>query len=61
MSPAFSFLLARYWFGNIPRVKKDFSAVILVITFLSVLPMVIEYFRRAGAAKAGEQESPRGR
>jgi hypothetical protein len=35
--------------------------VILVIIFLAVLPIVIEYFRQAGAAKAGEQEAPRGR
>jgi len=55
------FLLAGYWFGNIPWVKSNFSAVILVIIFLSVLPMVVEYFRHAREAKAGRKESTAGR
>lgn len=54
------FLLAGYWFGNIPWVKKNFSSVILVIIFLSVLPMVVEYVRQARAAKAGRSESSGG-
>jgi membrane-associated protein len=53
------FLLAGYWFGNQPWVKKNFSVVILAIIFLSVLPMVIEYFRHVQAAR--RQKSPAGR
>lgn len=45
------FLLAGYWFGNQPWVKRNFSVVILVIIFLSVLPMVIEYVRHLQASR----------
>lgn len=45
------FLFAGYWFGNIPWVKENFSAVILAIVFLSMLPMFIEYFRHVQTAK----------
>jgi len=34
-----------YFFGNIPIVKENFEIVILSIIFISILPMVIEYFR----------------
>lgn len=46
-----SFLLAGYFFGNLPAVKRDFHYVILAIIVLSIMPPVIEYFRsrRAGA------------
>jgi membrane-associated protein len=57
------FLFAGYWFGNIPWVKQNFSAVILAIIFLSVLPMFIEYFRQVQAGKrqkssVGQDERP---
>ena len=32
-----------YFFGNLPQVKENFSLVVLVIIFLSLLPMIIEY------------------
>jgi membrane-associated protein len=40
-----------YAFGNIPVVKQNFSAVALLIVFISVLPVVWEFFkaRRATA------------
>ena len=40
------FLLLGYGFGNIPVVRDHFSAVILGIIVLSLLPGVIEYVRK---------------
>ncbi len=37
--------LAGYFFGNIPVVKQNFTLVILVIVFLSILPALIEVAR----------------
>lgn len=47
----FGFLLAGYWFGNIPLVQEQFHYVILAIIILSVMPPLVEYLRsrRAGA------------
>ncbi|MCX6306476.1 MAG: DedA family protein [Bacteroidetes bacterium] len=36
-----SFSLAGFFFGNIPMVKNNFTAVILGIIFISLLPMII--------------------
>ncbi|HEX7243013.1 MAG TPA: DedA family protein [Longimicrobiaceae bacterium] len=44
------FLLAGYFFGNIPAVKDNFGLVIIVIILLSVLPGVYEYFKSRRAA-----------
>ena len=41
----FGFILAGYYFGNLPAVKNNFKLVILVIIILSILPGVIEYIR----------------
>jgi membrane-associated protein len=38
-------LPAGYFVGNSEIVKKNFSIVVLLIIFLSILPAVIEYFR----------------
>lgn len=46
------FLLAGYFFGNIPFVKNNFSFVIIAIIIISVLPGVIEYFRQKSAKRA---------
>jgi membrane-associated protein len=40
-----SFLLAGYFFGNIPTVKTNFHLVIVAIIFVSILPAIFEYFR----------------
>lgn len=40
-----SMTLAGYAFGNLEFIRKNFSLVVLGIVFISVLPMVIEYFR----------------
>lgn len=39
------FTLLGYFFGNIPAVEENFSLVIMVIIFLSILPPIIEYLR----------------
>jgi membrane-associated protein len=39
------FVLAGFFFGNIPVVKDNFSLVILAIIVVSVLPIVIEFLR----------------
>jgi membrane-associated protein len=44
-------LLAGYFFGNIPVVKRNFTLVIFVIIFLSILPGIIEYLRHRKKAK----------
>ncbi len=40
------FVLGGYLFGNIPVVKRNFTAVILAIIVISVLPAVIEILRQ---------------
>ena len=40
-----AFLLAGYWFGQLPAVKRNFHIVILAIIVISLLPMVVEYVR----------------
>jgi membrane-associated protein len=39
------FLYAGYFFGNLPFVKENFGLVAIAIIVLSILPMVVEYFR----------------
>jgi membrane-associated protein len=39
---------AGYVFGNVPVVRENFSLVALGIVFVSILPMIIEYFRHRG-------------
>ena len=48
--------LAGYFFGNLPFVQKNFSAVILAIIVISILPAVFEVWResrRRAAARGG--------
>jgi len=47
------FLFGGFWFGNTPIIKNNFGVVTLIIIFLSVLPMVIE-FLKVRARKASE-------
>ena len=39
------FVLAGYFFGNIPLVRENFTLVILAIILLSILPIVLETLR----------------
>ena len=43
---------AGYLFGAIPAVKDNFELVVVGIIFVSVLPMIIEFFRQWKAARA---------
>ena len=40
-----SLCLAGYWFGNIPAVKENLAAVIVVIVALSLVPIALEFVR----------------
>jgi membrane-associated protein len=48
------FVLAGYYFGNIPVVKNNFTFVIFAIIVISTLPPIIEYVRHK--LKAGTPE-----
>ncbi len=40
------FIVGGYYFGNLPVVKRNFTIVIFAIIIISVLPIIIEYFRQ---------------
>jgi membrane-associated protein len=44
---------AGYFFGNLEIVRKNFSLVVLVIIFLSILPAIIEFIRERRRLKQG--------
>jgi membrane-associated protein len=46
-----SFLIAGYWFGQIPTVKRNFHIVIVAIIVISVMPMVFEFLRARREAR----------
>ena len=50
-----SLTVAGYLFGNIPLVKNNLTAVILLIIFLSILPGIIAYLKARSASKAEQQ------
>lgn len=39
------FIYGGYFFGNLPLVKNNYSLVIIVIVFISILPAIIEFVR----------------
>jgi membrane-associated protein len=39
------FVLAGYWFGNIPIIKKNFSLVIIALVLIPGIPSVLEFIR----------------
>lgn len=47
-----SFLLAGYFFGQLPFVKQSFHLVILGIIVVSVIPVVVEFIRARREARA---------
>ena len=47
--------LGGYYFGNIPFVQKNFSAVIMAIIVISILPGVIEFLRQRRIGRQQEE------
>jgi membrane-associated protein len=47
-------VLAGYFFGNLPFVQENFSLVILVIIFISVLPIAFEYLKTRRRLRVGD-------
>jgi membrane-associated protein len=45
-----TFVLAGYFFGNIPLIKKNLTLIVLVIIILSVAPGLYHYWRNRRAA-----------
>ena len=39
------FVLAGYWFGNIPLIKNNFSMVILALVLIPGIPSLVEFIR----------------
>ena len=39
------FVLGGYYFGNLPIVKNNFTLVVFAIIIISMLPVMVEYFR----------------
>jgi len=48
----FLFTLGGYFFGTIPVVKNNFTLVIVIILFVSILPTLIEVWRQRRLAKS---------
>lgn len=51
-----SMTLLGYYFGNIPFVKKNFEYVIIGVILLSVMPVVIGYFKHKKESKLNSEE-----
>jgi membrane-associated protein len=49
-------LAAGFWFGNLPFVKKNFELVILAIILISLVPVIIEFWKARKAAKIGKAD-----
>jgi membrane-associated protein len=49
------FLYAGYFFGNLPVVRKNFTLLILLIIFVSILPIVYEYWKARKVSKASAE------
>jgi membrane-associated protein len=47
-----SFLMAGYFFGNVPSIKSNFHLVIVAISAISLAPAIIEFARGRAAARA---------
>lgn len=48
----FSFILAGYFFGNLPMVKRNFHIVIFGVIFISILPMLVPWLKSKVSLKS---------
>ncbi len=46
------FVMAGFWFGNIPVVRRNFTFVIFAIIVISVMPAVVEVIRQRARSRA---------
>ncbi len=53
-----SMTVAGYFLGQIPWVKANFEKVVLLIVFVSLLPLIIGYWRSRGAPTTGGSDMP---
>ncbi|GAA3497443.1 VTT domain-containing protein [Streptomyces prasinosporus] len=50
--------LAGYWLGQIEFIKTNVEAILILIVFVSVVPIIIEYLRERGKKKRAAAEAP---
>jgi membrane-associated protein len=50
--------LAGYWLGQIDIIHKNVEAILVLIVFVSVVPIIIEYLRERSKKKKAEAEPP---
>lgn len=50
--------LAGYWLGQISFIKTNVEAILILIVFLSVVPIIIEYLRERSKKKRAAAEAP---
>ncbi len=52
-----SMSLIGYFFGNIPFIKRNFEYVIILVILLSIIPVVIGYFKHRKESKLTAEET----
>ncbi|MFJ8182916.1 DedA family protein [Streptomyces sp. NPDC096105] len=50
--------VAGYWLGQIPFIKNNVETILILIVFLSVVPIIVEYLRERGKKKRAAAEVP---
>ncbi len=50
------FTFAGYFFGSHPFVKKHFELVVVVVVLVSIVPVIIEYFKHKQEAKKAKKD-----
>jgi membrane-associated protein len=51
--------LGGYWLGQIDLIKNNVEAILVLIVFVSVVPIIIEYLRERGKKKRAAARAPR--
>lgn len=50
--------VAGYWLGQISFIKNNVESILILIVFLSVVPIIVEYLRERGKKKRAAAENP---